>query len=97
MPEISADAFATMIAHMNDDHTDAVVAYARYYGGVSGVDTARIESMDERGIIVSVVAGSDQSRLPIAFDHELVDADDGRDTLIAMYVKASAPPLTADA
>ena len=37
-PEVSA----RICAHMNDDHADAVVAYARHYGGVSTPTQARM-------------------------------------------------------
>lgn len=80
-----------MISHMNDDHADAVVAYARHFGGATEVDEARITAMDRDGMIVTTTSGGASAEIPIAFDHQLVDADDGRDTLIAMYRQAAAP------
>jgi putative heme iron utilization protein len=94
MSNLSSDAAAAMMSHMNDDHADAVIAYARYYGGATDIDAARITAMDSRGIIVTVSSGTASKTIPIAFDHELADADDGRNTLIAMYRQASTPQST---
>jgi putative heme iron utilization protein len=90
MADISEATFASMIAHMNDDHPDAVVAYARHFGRMDPVESARIVAMDAHGITVEVASGTDMSVVSIPYDHELVDGDDGRDTLIAMYMQAAA-------
>jgi putative heme iron utilization protein len=90
MSDLTPAAFEAMISHMNDDHAEAVVAYARHFGGITGVDSARIASMDAHGIAVEVVRGAATSTVPIAFDHTIVDSEDGRNTLIAMYMQATA-------
>ena len=94
MGDISADTFASMIAHMNDDHAEAVVAYVHYYSPVRTVQSARIIAMDAHGLTVEASSGSGTSVLAIPFDHELVDGDDGRNTLIAMYMQATAATAT---
>jgi putative heme iron utilization protein len=91
MSNLSTDAITAMMSHMNDDHADAVIAYARHFGGATDVDAAQITAMDRHGIVVTTTSGAESKAIPIAFDHELTDADDGRDTLIAMYHAASAP------
>ena len=79
-----------MISHMNEDHADAVIAYARYYGGATEIDTAQISAMDAHGITVTTMSATGSKTIRIAFDHELADAEDGRNTLIAMYQQAAA-------
>jgi putative heme iron utilization protein len=74
---------------MNEDHNDAVVAYARHYGGLRTVGAARIVAMDAHGCTVEATSGAETSVVSIPFDHELVDGDDGRDTLIALYMQTS--------
>ncbi len=96
MANIPAAAFASMIAHMNDDHADAVLAYARHYGNMAAVERARIVAMDARVLTVEATNGTQSSTLDIPFDHEIVDADDGRDTLIAMYRQAAAATTAAE-
>lgn len=95
MADIPAAAFASMIAHMNDDHADAVLAYARHFGNMAAVERARIVAMDARVLTVEAADGTQARTLHIPFDHEIVDADDGRDTLIAMYRQAAAAATTA--
>jgi putative heme iron utilization protein len=89
MAEISAATFASMISHMNDDHGDAVIAYARHYGGLRTVGSARIVAMDAHACTVEATTEAETLVVSIPFDHELVDGDDGRNTLIAMYMTAS--------
>ena len=78
-----------MMSHMNDDHADAVVAYARHYGELRTVGSARIVAMDAHGFSVEATTETQTVAVTIPFDHELVDGDDGRDTLIAMYMTAA--------
>jgi len=87
---ISAEALSSMAQHMNEDHADAVVAYARHYGGCDDVETATIVRLDAFGMDVKAVTATAETAVTIPFDHEIVDADDGRTTLIAMFRSASA-------
>jgi putative heme iron utilization protein len=61
---------AAMIAHMNDDHADAVLGYVHHYAGLPAAQVATLVSLDANGML--------------AFDHTLRDSADARDTLIAM-------------
>ena len=70
--------------HMNEDHGDALVAYARALGGLSDVRHARMIALDALGMDLSVETGSGPRTVRIPFDHRLADADDARQTLIAM-------------
>jgi putative heme iron utilization protein len=84
MAALTPDALAGMAHHMNDDHADAVVAYARHYGDRSDVSAAKIVAMDPLGITLEVEPAGTAAHLRTPFDHEIVDTDDGRATLIAM-------------
>jgi putative heme iron utilization protein len=66
--------------HMNDDHADAVVAYARHYGGISGAQTVRMLAVAPEAMRLEV----DGSVLEIPFDHTLSDSEDAHRTLVAM-------------
>ncbi|MGB1416690.1 MAG: DUF2470 domain-containing protein [Synechococcus sp.] len=75
------DAVSTRICrHMNDDHAEAVVAYARHYGGVDAPQTARMVAVRPDAMELEV----DGSSLQIAFDHTLSDSEDAHQTLVAM-------------
>jgi putative heme iron utilization protein len=81
---LTADAAALICNHMNDDHLDAVVGYARAFGGITDAVSARMLGLDATGMDLEVALPETITRVRIAFDHTLVDADDARQTLIRM-------------
>jgi len=66
--------------HMNDDHAEAVVAYARHYGGVASAQQARMLAITSEAMQLEV----DGQSLSVAFDHRLSDSEDAHRTLVAM-------------
>ncbi len=66
--------------HMNADHSSAVAAYARHYGGCPQVSTARLAAVTTEWMDLEV----DGQPLRIAFDHPLQDSEDAHRTLVAM-------------
>ena len=58
---------------MNDDHAEAVLAYAKHYGGVSNPAAARMVSVKSKTMELEV----DGASLSIAFDHTLVSIWEG--------------------
>lgn len=66
--------------HMNDDHAEAVLAYARHYGGVEAPQQARMVAVRPEAMELEV----DGERLAVAFDHTLSDSEDAHRTLVAM-------------
>jgi len=86
MAHLSPEALESMRTHMNDDHGDAVIAYAKHFGGFDAVESATIVELDPLGITVELVASAGDARIRIPFDHEIVDTDDGRMTLVAMAI-----------
>ena len=53
-PEVSA----RICAHMNDDHAEAVLAYARHYGGIDSPSEASMLEVQASGMLLNV-DGSD--------------------------------------
>jgi putative heme iron utilization protein len=66
--------------HMNDDHAEAVLAYARHYGGVEAPQQARMVAVHPEAMELEV----DGQRLAVAFDRTLSDSEDAHRTLVAM-------------
>ena len=66
--------------HMNDDHAEAVLAYARHYGGVEAPSAARMVAVRPEAMELEV----DGASLQVAFDHPLSDSEDAHRTLVAM-------------
>jgi putative heme iron utilization protein len=65
---------------MNDDHAEAVLAYARHYGGVEAPQQARMVAVRPDAMELDV----DGQRVDVAFDHPLSDSEDAHRTLVAM-------------
>ena len=66
--------------HMNDDHADAVLAYAKHYAGVENPDQARMVAVKPEAMELEV----DGATVSVAFDHTLSDSEDAHRTLVAM-------------
>lgn len=72
--------------HMNDDHADAVLLYAKAFGSASNATAAKLLSVDAEGMNLEVDGNPEPLR--IAFDHALQDSEDAHHTLIAMVKQA---------
>jgi putative heme iron utilization protein len=55
--------------HMNDDHLDAVLLYAKVYGQVAGATGAKMQSIDPTGMTLTAQVAGDETPVRIAFDH----------------------------
>ncbi|NJL19624.1 MAG: DUF2470 domain-containing protein [Leptolyngbyaceae cyanobacterium SM1_3_5] len=75
-------------AHMNDDHADAIVLYARVFGGAANAIAARLERIDAQGMDLTVQTESETTPVRITFDHQLKDSEDAHHTLIEMVKQA---------
>ena len=82
-------AVAAMIAHMNDDHADAVLGYVHRYAALPA-QAATLVSLDATGMLIHATHDDGLHIVTVPFDHVLRDAGDARDTLIAM----ARPPTT---
>ncbi|MDC0835534.1 hypothetical protein CKA32_006642 [Geitlerinema sp. FC II] len=76
--------------HMNDDHADAVLLYARVYGDRPEATSAVMEAIDPQGMNLRVRTDSDTVPVRIGFDRDLKNADDAHHTLIDMLKQARA-------
>ncbi len=73
---------------MNDDHADAVVIYAKAFGGVTDASAAEMLSIDAQGMDLTAQVNGETVPVRIQFDHVLTDAEDAHQTLIAMVKQA---------
>jgi putative heme iron utilization protein len=74
--------------HMNEDHSDAIVLYARAFGGATTATAAKMLKIDATGMDLLVQQQDTSHPLRISFDHVLQDAEDAHHTLIAMVKQA---------
>jgi putative heme iron utilization protein len=84
----SSDAAAAICKHMNEDHADALIAYARTYGNVEYVRTAELIALDADAMELVVDTDAERIIARIAFDRVLTGKDDARETLVPMAREA---------
>jgi putative heme iron utilization protein len=79
---------AGILAHMNGDHSEALLAYARALAHVADAESATMTSVDRYGfdLAVKTSAGPRASRL--AFDKPVATSDDVRRAMVAMVALA---------
>ncbi len=73
---------------MNDDHADAVILYAKAFGGITDAFAAQMVSIDAQGMDLTAQVNGEAVPVRIQFDHVLADAEDAHQTLIAMVKQA---------
>lgn len=66
--------------HMNDDHPEAVLAYARHYAAIATAQQARMLAIRPEAMELAV----DGVDVQVPFDHNLSDSEDAHRTLVAM-------------
>ncbi len=76
--------------HMNEDHGDALVLYAKIFGNVTATEKAEMVSIDTLGMNLSAQMQGETVPIRIQFDHSLKDAEDAHHTLIDMLKAAKS-------
>jgi heme iron utilization protein len=88
-PDPLADAAPAIVEHMNRDHADALIEYARHFGR-EAADEATMIAVDRLGFKLRLRQGERLSSVRIAFPTEVTTAERSRETLIAMLREARA-------
>jgi len=86
--DFSTEISSRICQHMNDDHADAIVLYAKTFGGVTDAIAAQMLSIDAQGMDLTAQANGETVPVRIQFDRVLADAEDAHQTLIAMVKQA---------
>lgn len=88
-PDPLAEGAAGIMEHMNRDHGDALLVFARVLGGISA-DAAEMVSVDRLGFRLRIRHGSELTARRIAFPAEVGSLESARATLIAMLADCRA-------
>jgi putative heme iron utilization protein len=83
-----SDVAAGILEHMNKDHADALVVYARVLGGAADAEAATMVAVDRLGFRLRVRSGGRLHAARIAFPEEVTTTEDARRVLIAMLKDA---------
>ncbi|MEH2419806.1 MAG: DUF2470 domain-containing protein [Nostoc sp.] len=86
--DFSADISSRICKHMNDDHADAIVLYAKAFGHITDVSAAQMLLIDAQGMDLTAQVNGETVPVRIQFDHVLADAEDAHQTLITMVKQA---------
>lgn len=74
--------------HMNDDHAEAIVLYAKAFAGATNATAAKMLSIDPQGMNLEAEIDGTSTPLRVEFDHVLQDSEDAHHTLIDMVKQA---------
>ncbi len=74
--------------HMNEDHAEAIVLYAKAFGNSPDAETAQLLAIDPQGMNLSVQMQGNTVPLRIEFARPLKDSEDAHHTLIEMVKQA---------
>ena len=89
-PDPLASAAARILEHMNQDHADSVVLYARAFTRAATAEHAVMTAIDRYGFELTVTTPEGVEHARIAFAETLTRADDARNTLVALVREAEA-------
>jgi hypothetical protein len=76
-----------IVEHMNRDHADALIAYARHYAG-EAAEEATMVTVDRLGFKLRLRQAQRLSSVRIAFPREVTTAEESRTVLIEMLHRA---------
>ncbi len=79
-----------ILAHMNEDHADALVAYARAFTRATDADYAVMTGVDRYGFEMSVRTERGMRPARLAFDADITTPEAARKALVALVKKARA-------
>ena len=79
----------SIIEHMNDDHTDAVLLYVQTFGGRGDATSARLVGFDTNGMNIRFsIGGGHESECRIDFETPVKSAGAARRRLVEMAQQA---------
>lgn len=85
---LAATHVARIVGHMNDDHADSLLDYARHLAGVPSATSAQMTHVDAAGFGLSADTPEGPRQLRLPFDAPIRDAGDARSALVAMAERA---------
>lgn len=74
----------TILEHMNEDHADAVLRYAKHYAGRKEATAGRLVDIDRDGIDIAIQTPAGEASVRVAFAQPLEKADDAHVVLVTM-------------
>jgi len=89
-PDPLTDSAAGMLTHMNDDHADAILAYAQKLAGVADATSATMTAVDRYGFELATITPGGPRAVRLAFDAPVTTNDEVRRAMVALMKRARA-------
>ena len=89
-PDPLAAAATDIIAHMNDDHTEAMVLYCKAFSKATDATAAHMTGVDRYGFEMSAVTGQGPRPIRLAFAEPVSTSEEVRAALVVMLKDARA-------
>jgi putative heme iron utilization protein len=89
-PDPLAASAAGILQHMNDDHADAVLAYARALATIAEATTATMTAVDRYGFEIAAATPSGPRAGRIAFDAPVATPEEVRRAMVDLVKRARA-------
>lgn len=77
-----------IVAHMNDDHSETIANYVRYFGGVQDVVSAELREITNHELYIDTVAHDLSCRLAVQLIRPVQTAGEARKVLVEMAKEA---------
>jgi hypothetical protein len=91
-PDPLASSSAGILGHMNDDHADAVLAYARALAGIADASKATMTAVDRYGFELAAITPEGPRAARLAFDEPVTTTDEVRRAMVALVKRARTTP-----
>jgi putative heme iron utilization protein len=89
-PDPLAGGSAGILAHMNDDHADAVLAYAKALAGIHAATSAVMTAVDRYGFELAATTPDGPRAVRLAFDAPDATSEEVRSAMVALVARARA-------
>ena len=83
--EINPEVSLRICNHMNNDHKDSLITYAKFYGNIEQPINVQMLEINSKSMSLNV----DGNIIEIHFDHFLKDSSDAHQTLVKMIKSVS--------
>ncbi len=90
---ISAEVSDRICNHMNKDHADAVLLYAKVFGQANMATAAQLLAVDQTGMSLNAEVDGAPTLVRIQFEQPLQEAKDAHHVLVGMMKQAQAKQL----
>ena len=79
-----------ILTHMNEDHGEAMIAYARAFAGLTEATAASMTAVDRYGFELAVTTPAGPKVARLAFDEPVATSDEVRKAMVVMVKNARA-------